>query len=114
MKATAGSQSLERCAQAFTVAATATASATSVSLWLAGEASWFALPGEAERVELPDSAFLVDKLAVVLARGKVTLCATCAARRDITPGVVRAGVRVAGPAVFVEECLTPGALAMVY
>ena len=45
VKVTCGSDAPERCAQAFTVAATAVASGADVSLWLTGEASWFALPG---------------------------------------------------------------------
>src|SRR5207253_8411121 len=48
VKVTAGDNDPERCNQAFTVAATAAASGVSVSLWLPGEAAWFALPGRAE------------------------------------------------------------------
>ena len=47
VKATAGTDAPERCAQAFTVAATAVAAGVSVSLWLTGESAWFALPGRA-------------------------------------------------------------------
>ena len=52
IKVTAGKDEPERCNQAFTVAAAAVASGVSVSLWLTGEAAWFALPGRAAR-ELP-------------------------------------------------------------
>ena len=45
VKVTAGKDDQERCNQAFTVAATAVASGLQVSLWLTGEAAWFALPG---------------------------------------------------------------------
>src|ERR1700721_1910542 len=45
VKVTAGKDDPERCNQAFTVAATAAASGVPVSLWLTGEAAWFALPG---------------------------------------------------------------------
>jgi predicted peroxiredoxin len=38
VKATAGADAPERCAQAFTVAAVAAASGPEVSLWLTGEA----------------------------------------------------------------------------
>src|SRR5947209_3549883 len=51
LKVTVGADAPERCAQAFTVAATAVASGVDVSLWLTGEASWFALPGRAESFE---------------------------------------------------------------
>ena len=73
-----------------------------------------ARPEYAQRLLLPDSMLAADKLAAVLASSKVTVCATCAARRSITPGMVSAGIRVASPAVYVEECLMPGALNMVF
>ena len=114
VKATAGADAPERCAQAFTVAATAAAAGVAVSLWLTGESSWFALPGRAAEFELPHSAPLPDLLAAVLAAGSVTLCTQCAARRSITADDVMSGVRVAGAAVFVEECLADGAQALVY
>lgn len=114
VKATAGSDSPERCAQAFTVAATALASGAEVSLWLTGEASWFALPGRAEEFDLPHSAPLGELLRVILSSGRVTLCTQCAARREITPDDVLPGVRIAGAALFVEECLAEGAQALVY
>jgi predicted peroxiredoxin len=114
VKATAGSDAPERCAQAFTVAATAAAAGVPVSLWLTGESSWFALPGRAAQFELPHSAPLPDLLAAVLAAGRVTLCTQCAARRDITAADVIDGVRVAGAAAFVEECLADGSQALVY
>jgi predicted peroxiredoxin len=114
VKATAGSDAPERCAQAFTVAATGVAAGAAVSLWLTGESAWFALPGRAAEFELPHSAALEDLLAAVLAGGQVTLCTQCAARRDITAADVLPGVRIAGAAAFVEECLADGAQALVY
>jgi predicted peroxiredoxin len=114
VKTTAGADAPERCAQAFTVAATAVAAGADVSLWLTGEASWFALPGRAAEFELPHSAPLEDLLAALLAAGRVTLCTQCAARRGIRPEDVVAGVRIAGAAVFVEESLAEGAQALVY
>ncbi|MEV0728844.1 MULTISPECIES: DsrE family protein [Polymorphospora] len=114
VKATAGSDSAERCAQAFTVAATAAAAGVDVSLWLTGESSWFALPGRAAEFDLPHSAPLTDLLGAVLAAGRVTVCTQCAARRDIGPDDVLPGVRIAGAAVFVEESLADGAQALVY
>jgi predicted peroxiredoxin len=114
VKATAGADAPERCAQAFTVAATAVAAGVAVSLWLTGESSWFALPGRAETFELPHSAPLTDLLAAVLTGGSVTLCTQCAARRGIGADDVLPGVRIAGAAAFVEECLVPGAQALVY
>jgi predicted peroxiredoxin len=114
VKATAGEDARERCAQAFTVAATAVTAGVPVSLWLTGEAAWFALPGRAETFELPHSAPLADLLAAILAGGTVTLCTQCAARREIGPDDVIPGVRIAGAAAFVEECVADGAQALVY
>ncbi|SNT61688.1 Predicted peroxiredoxin [Asanoa hainanensis] len=114
VKVTAGADAPERCAQAFTVAATAVAAGADVSLWLTGESSWFALPDRAATFELPHSAPLEDLLAAVLAAGRVTLCTQCAARREITEADVIPGVRIAGAAAFVEEALTDGAQALVY
>jgi predicted peroxiredoxin len=114
VKVTAGTDAPERCAQAFTVAATAAAAGVPVSLWLTGESSWFALPGRAETFELPHSAPLADLLAALLAGGTVTLCTQCAARRSIVAEDVLPGVRIAGAATFVEEALAEGAQALVY
>jgi predicted peroxiredoxin len=114
VKATAGVDAPERCSQAFTVAATAVAAGVEVSLWLTGESAWFALPGRAAGFELPHAAPLPDLLAAVLAGGRVTLCTQCAARRDIGPDDVLDGIRIAGAAVFLDECLAEGAQALVY
>ncbi|MER7439431.1 DsrE family protein [Micromonospora avicenniae] len=114
VKATAGADAPERCAQAFTVAAAAAASGVEVSLWLTGESTWFALPGRAEEFELPHSAPLAELLHVVLTTDTVTACTQCAARREIGPDDVLPGVRIAGAAVFVEEAMAEGAQALVY
>lgn len=112
MKATAGADAPERCAQAFTVAATALAAGAEVSLWLTGEASWFAVAGRAEAFELPHSAPLAELRDAVLAGGTLTVCTQCATRRGIVD--VLPGVRIAGAAAFVDEVLSDGAQALVY
>lgn len=114
VKATAGADAPERCSQAFTVAAVGVAAGASVSLWLTGESSWFALPGRAEQFELPEAAPLAELLAAVVAGGQVTLCTQCAARRSITADQVIPGVRIAGAQAFVQEVLADGAQALVY
>ncbi|MEY4137678.1 MAG: hypothetical protein RL205_1806 [Actinomycetota bacterium] len=114
IKVTAGHDSPERCSQAFTVAATAAASGVQVSLWLTGEAAWFALPGKAAEFELEHSANLGELLDQVLELGSVTLCTQCAARRSISSGDVLQGIRIAGAAVFVEEAIEPTTQALVY
>jgi predicted peroxiredoxin len=112
VKATSGADSPERCAQAFTVAATALASGADVSLWLTGEASWFAVAGHAEAFELPHSAPLAELRDAILSGGTLTLCTQCATRRGIVD--VLPGVRIAGAAAFVDEILADGTQAVVY
>lgn len=114
VKVTAGADDRERCAQAFTVAATAVAAGVPVSLWLTGEAAWFAVPGRAEEFDLPHSAPLADLRDAVLAGGTLTLCTQCAVRREITETDVLPGVRIAGAATFTDEALADGAQALVY
>jgi predicted peroxiredoxin len=114
VKVTSGAEAAERCTQAFTVSAVAAASGVPVSLWLTGEASWFALPGRAEELTLPHSAPLAELRDAVLTGGTLTLCTQCAARRGIGPDDVLAGVRLAGAAVFVAEALEDGVQALVY
>lgn len=114
IKVTAGADAPERCSQAFTVAATAVAAGVDVSLWLTGEAAWFALPGRAAEFTLPHAAPLVDLLDALLAGAKVTLCTQCAARRSIGADEVLPQVRIAGSAVFVEEVTADNTQALVY
>ena len=114
IKVTAGTDAPERASQAFTVASMGLAAGASVSLWLTGEAAWFAVPGRAEEFSLPHAAPLQDLLNAVLAAGTVTLCTQCAARRDLAEGDLVPGIRVAGAAAFVEEALKDGTQALVY
>jgi predicted peroxiredoxin len=114
IKVMAGTNDPERCAQAFTVASAALASGADVSLWLTGEASWFAVAGKAEEFVLPHSAPLADMLAAIIAGGKVTLCTQCAVRRGIKDGDQISGITIAGAASFVEEILAPDVQALIY
>jgi predicted peroxiredoxin len=114
IKVTAGKDDPERCGQALSVAATAVASGVTVSLWLAAEAAWLALPGRGDDIVLPHSPPLSDLLASIVAGGTVTLCTQCAARRDIAPGDVIEGIRIAGAPTFVSEVMAEGAQALVY
>ena len=114
IKVTAGKDEPERCNQAFTVAASAVASGVRVSLWLTGEAAWFALPGRASDFSLPHAAPLEDLLTSVLAAGTLTVCTQCAARRDIAPDDVITGIRIAGAATFVAEIMADDTQALVY
>jgi predicted peroxiredoxin len=114
VKCTAGAAEAERCAQAFTVAATAAASGVAVSLWLTGDAAWFGVGGKAEEFSLPHSAALAELRDTVIALGTLTVCTQCAQRREITEADLLPGVRIAGSATFVQEILEPDAQAVVY
>lgn len=114
VKVTCGAEDAERCNQAFTVAAAGVAAGASVSLWLTGEAAWFAIPSRASEFSLPLATPLTDLLDTVLAGGTVTVCSQCAARRSITADDLLSGVRIAGAAVFTEEVLADDAQALVY
>ena len=114
VKCTCGTEAAERCSQAFTVAATALAAGAEVSLWLTGEAVWFATPGRAEQFDLPHSAPLAELRDAVLASGTLIVCTQCAARRDLGPDDLLPGVRIAGSASFVDEALRPDTQALVY
>src|SRR5512139_1675731 len=114
VKSTSGPLEAERCNQAFTVAATAVAAGTEVSLWLTGESVWFAVAGRAPEMDLPHATPMSDLLAAVIAGGTVTVCTQCARRRDVTESDVLPGVRIAGAGSFVEEVLSDGAQALVY
>jgi predicted peroxiredoxin len=114
VKCTVGSEAPERLSQAFTVAATGVAAGASVSLWLTGEAVWFAVEGRAEAFELPHSAPLAHLRDAILAAATITVCTQCAARRDLTPDELLPGVVVAGSASFVDEVLRADVQALVY
>ena len=114
IKSTAGAEDLERCNQAFTVAAAAIAAGAEVSLWLTGEAAWFGVPGRAEDFALPLAGSLADSRDLVLDQGRLTVCSQCAARRGLSADDLLEGVRLAGAAAFAEEVLADGAQALVY
>lgn len=114
IKCTAGTEDPERANQAFTVAAAGVAAGASVSLWLTGDAAWFAVPDRADAVDLPLATPLAELRDLILREGQLTVCTQCAARRGIDADQVIAGVRIAGAAVFVEESLADSAQALVY
>jgi predicted peroxiredoxin len=114
VKATSGTESLERLNQAFTVASTALASGVEVSLWLTGDATWMAVPGRAEEVVLEHAAPLAELRDALVAGGSVIVCGQCAARRNLTEADLVPGVAIRGSAAFVEEVMAPDARALVY
>jgi predicted peroxiredoxin len=114
VKVTAGAEDAERCNQGLTVSATAVAAGVEVSLWLTGDAVWFAVEGRAPDLGLEHAAPASDLLDAVRTGGRVTVCTQCARRRDLTADDLMAGVRIAGAQTFVEEALVDGVQALVY
>jgi predicted peroxiredoxin len=114
IKCTAGADEPERCNQAFTVAAAGVAAGAEVSLWLTGDAAWFAVPGRAEGFVLDLATPLAELRDIVLAGGSLTVCSQCAQRRGLVEGDLVDGARVAGAAVFTEQALADSAQALVY
>jgi len=111
---TAGAEDAERCNQAFTVAAAAIASGAEVSLWLTGDAAWFAVPGRAEAFRLEHAAPLAESRDLVLEHGRLVVCSQCAARRGIGADDLVDGATIAGAAAFAEAVLADGVQALVY
>ena len=114
IKCTAGADEPERSSQAFTVAAAAIASGAEVTLWLTGEATWFAIPGRAEDFELDLAGSLAEARDLVLESGDLVVCTQCAARRGIVAEDLVPGARIAGAASFAEQVLGDGVQALVY
>lgn len=114
IKCTVGAEAPERCNQAFTVAAAAVAAGARVSLWLTGEAAWFAVPGRAEELSLDLAVPLAELRDLVLADGSLTVCSQCAQRRGLVVGDLVEGAVIAGAAVFTEAVLADGVQALVY
>ena len=114
LKLTAGAEEAERANQAFTVASAAVAAGADVSLWLTGEAVWFAVPGRAESFDLPLATPLAELRDLVLESGRITVCSQCAARRSLTDDDLVPGATIRGAAGFAEEVLGEGVQALVY
>lgn len=109
-----GAEAPERTNQAFTVASAAATAGAKVSLWLTGEATWFAVPGRAEEFSLEKATPLNELIALVLESGEVTVCSQCATRRELSEDDLIDGVNIKGAFVFAEEILRDGVQALVY
>lgn len=114
IKCTTGAEEPERANQAFTVAAAAVAAGAEVTLWLTGDAAWFAVPGRAEEFALDLATPLADLRDLVLDGGSLVVCSQCAARRALTEADLVVGAHIAGAARFAEQVLADGVQALVY
>jgi len=114
IKITSGVEALERCNQGWTVATMAIASDVDVSVWLAGDAVLFAVPGYAETVTLEHAQSFSAAVRTVLDEGTLTACTQCLSRRGLEASDLIEGTRVGGAAGFVEEVLAPDAKPLIY
>ena len=114
VKITCGAEAAERANQAWTVASMALASGSEVSVWLTGEAVWFAVPDRQPDLQLDHASAVSDLVEDVLQTGTLNVCTQCAARRDLTDADLFDGVHIAGAASFVETALMDGVQALVY
>lgn len=114
IKITCGVEAAERANQAWTVAAMGVAAGASVSVWLTGEAVWFAVPGRQPDLELPYATPVAELIETVRLGGAITVCTQCAARRELVVEDLVLSATIQGAASFVEAALGHNVQALVY
>ena len=114
IKITCGADAAERANQAWTVAAMGVAAGASVSVWLTGEAVWFAVPGRQPNLELPYATPVAELIEAVRLGGSITVCTQCAARRELVVQDLVESATIQGAASFVEAALADNVQALVY
>ena len=114
IKITCGAEAAERANQAWTVAAMGVAAGASVSVWLTGEAAWFAVTGRQPDLQLPYATPVGELVETVRLGGAITVCTQCAARRELAEADLIESATIQGAASFVEEALADKVRALVY
>ena len=114
IKITCGAEAAERANQAWTVAAMGVAAGASVSVWLTGEAVWFAVPGRQPDLELSYATPVNELIETVRLGGAITVCTQCAARRELVVEDLIQPATIQGAATFVEAALADNVQALVY
>jgi predicted peroxiredoxin len=114
IKITCGAEAAERANQAWTVAAMGVTAGASVSVWLTGEAVWFAVPGRQPDLELPYATPVAELIEAVRLGGSITVCTQCAARRELAVQDLVESATIQGAASFVEAALADNVQALVY
>ena len=114
IKITCGAEAAERANQAWTVAAMGVAAGATVSVWLTGEAVWFAVPGRQHDLELPYATPVNELIETVRLGGAITVCTQCAARRELVVEDLIQSATIQGAASFVEAALADNVQALVY
>jgi predicted peroxiredoxin len=114
VKITCGAEAAERANQALTVASMGIAAGAEVTVWLTGEAVWFAVADRQPDLQLPHATAVAELVEIIRASGSIRVCSQCAARRELAQTDLLDGVRIAGAASFVEAALTDDVQALVY
>jgi predicted peroxiredoxin len=114
VKITCGAEAPERANQGWTVAAMGVAAGADVTVWLTGEAVWFAVPERQPDLALPFATPVPELVETVRAGGGIRVCSQCAARRELTDAQLFPGAVVAGAAQFVAAALAEDVQALVY
>ena len=114
IKITCCAEAAERANQAWTVAAMGVTAGASVSVWLTGEAVWFAVPGRQPDLELPYATPVAELIEAVRVGGSITVCTQCAARRELVVQDLVESATIQGAASFVEAALADNVQALVY
>ena len=114
IKITCGAEAAERANQAWTVAAMGVAAGASVSVWLTGEAAWFAVTGRQPDLQLPYATPVGELVETVRLGGAITVCTQCAARRELAEADLIESASIQGAASFVEQVLADNVRALVY
>jgi predicted peroxiredoxin len=114
IKITCGAEAAERANQAWTVAAMGVAAGAAVSVWLTGEAVWFAVPGRQPDLDLPYATPVAELIETVRLGGSITVCTQCAARRELVMEDLVQSATIQGAASFVEAALGDNVQALVY
>ena len=114
IKITCGAEAAERANHAWTVAAMGVTAGASVSVWLTGEAVWFAVPGRQPDLELPYATPVAELIEAVRLGGSITVCTQCAARRELVVQDLVESATIQGAVSFVEAALADNVQALVY
>jgi predicted peroxiredoxin len=114
IKITCGAEAAERANQGWTVAAMGVAAGARVTVWLTGEAVWFAVPARQPDLALPHATPVAELVETVRSAGRIVVCTQCAARRELTEADLLADATIGGAAGFVEAVLADDVRALVY
>ena len=114
IKLTCGAEAAERANQAWTVAAMGVAAGARVTVWLTGEAVWFAVTNRQPDLALAHASPVAELVETIRTAGRLVVCTQCAARRELSDQDLIDGAVIGGAAGFVEAVLADHVRALVY